>query len=134
MMKRTFVYPVILSYQKDSSGYDYLVSIPDFEGFTQGKDLANAIDMARDYIGNMLVELENRGHLFPEPNYTKIDLAETDIETLVDIDLIKFKARMKNVVVKKTLSIPKYLNVLGNEAGINFSATLTEALKEKLGV
>ncbi|EAG1758631.1 type II toxin-antitoxin system HicB family antitoxin [Listeria monocytogenes] len=133
-MENKFVYPVILSYEKDKSGYDYFVSIPDFEGFTQGKDVANAIDMARDYIGNMLIEYEKDGKTFPKSNSTKYDVAENDIETLVDVDLIKFKAQTKNIVVKKTLSIPKYLNELGNDAGINFSQTLTEALKEKLGV
>lgn len=133
-MENKFVYPVILSYEKDKSGFDYFVSIPDFEGFTQGKDVANAIDMARDYIGNMLMEYEKEGKAFPESNSVQYAIAENDIETLVDIDLIKFKAQTKNVVVKKTLSIPKYLNELGNDAGINFSQTLTEALKDKLGV
>lgn len=133
-MKNKFVYPVILSYQEDESGYNYFVSIPDFEGFTQGEDVANAIDMARDYIGNMLIEYEKEGKAFPESNSTIYTVGENDIETLVDIDLIWFKAQFKNVVVKKTLSIPKYLNELGNDAGINFSQTLTEALKEKLGV
>lgn len=133
-MENKFVYPVILSYEKDKSGYDYFVSIPDFEGFTQGKDVANAIDMARDYIGNMLMEYEKEGKAFPESNSVQYAIAKNDIETLVDIDFIKFKAQTKNVVVKKTLSIPKYLNELGNDAGINFSQTLTEALKDKLGV
>ncbi|MBO0454619.1 MULTISPECIES: type II toxin-antitoxin system HicB family antitoxin [Enterococcus] len=133
-MENKFVYPAILSYEKDDSGYDYFVSIPDFEGFTQGKDVSDAIAMARDYIGNMLMEYEKEGKAFPQSNSTKYDVSENDIETLVDIDLIRFKAQTRNVVVKKTLSIPKYLNELGNEAGINFSQTLTEALREKLGV
>ena len=64
--------------------------------------------------------------------YIFVDLNDT--ETLVDIDFNRFKAQSKNIVVKKTLSIPKYLNELGTNAGINFSQTLTEALKEKLGV
>ena len=111
-MENKFVYPVILSYEKDKSGYDYFVSIPDFEGFTQGKDVANAIDMARDYIGNMLMEYEKEGKAFPESNSVQYAIAKNDIETLVDIDFIKFKAQTKNVVVKKTLSIPKYWNKL----------------------
>lgn len=133
-MKNKFVYPVLLNYEKDETGYDYFVSIPDFDGFTQGKDMADAISMARDYIGNMLIELEKQKKPFPKPNSIKYELKENDKETLVDIDLTSFKAKSKNIVVKKTLSIPKYLNDLGNESGINFSATLTEALKEKLGV
>lgn len=52
----------------------------------------------------------------------------------MDINFKKYKAQHNNKVVKKTLTIPNYLNELGNEQGINFSLTLTEALKEKLGV
>lgn len=51
-MEEKYVYPVILNYENDSSGYDYFVTIPDFDGYTQGKNIADAIDMARDYIGN----------------------------------------------------------------------------------
>ena len=64
-METKFVYPVILNYEKDSSGYDYFVTIPDFDGYTQGKNIADAIDMARDYIGNILMEYEKEGKEFP---------------------------------------------------------------------
>lgn len=133
-MSTKFVYPAVLSLEKDDTGFDYLIYIPDFDGYTQGKDISNSIDMARDYIGNMLVEYEKAGKEFPKSNSTKYEIQENEIETLIDVDLRKFKAQDDNKVIKKTLSIPNYLNELGNEAGINFSATLTEALKEKLGV
>lgn len=133
-MNNIFVYPVILSYEKSETGFDYLVTIPDFDGLTQGKDITDAIMMARDYIGLALVELEKDGKEFPPSNSVRYDVSDNDIETLVDIDLNKFKAQDDNKVIKKTLSIPNYLNTLGIEAGINFSQTLTEALKEKLGV
>ena len=71
---------------------------------------------------------------FPLPNTKKYDHNEDQIKTLVDINFKKYKSQYDNKVVKKTLTIPNYLNELGNEKGINFSLTLTEALKEKLGV
>lgn len=80
------------------------------------------------------MEYEKEGREFPKSNSIKYELKENDIETLVDIDFNRFKAQAKNIVVKKTFSIPKYLNELGTNAGINFSQTLTEALKDKLGV
>ncbi|WP_146620994.1 type II toxin-antitoxin system HicB family antitoxin [Enterococcus florum] len=133
-METNFVYPVIISYEKDSSGFDYLVYIPDFDGYTQGRDIPESISMARDYIGNMLVEYEKDQKVFPKSNSVKYDLKENDIETLIDIDFLKFKALDDIKVVKKTLSIPNYLNQLGIQNGINFSSLLTEALKERLGV
>lgn len=90
--------------------------------------------MARDYMGNNLIELEEQEKEFPHPSKLGHRVKENEIETLIDIDLVKFKAKNDNKIIKKTLSIPNYLNILGIEQGINFSQTLTEALKQKLGV
>lgn len=125
-----FAYPVYLSYEPDDSEYDYLVYIPDLDGYTQGKNIADAIYMARDFIGNYLIEVTDA----PKPDSIGYTPKESEFMTYVDIDLDIFKLRLNNSPVKKTLSIPSYLNELAIQANINFSQTLTEALKEKLGV
>lgn len=56
------------------------------------------------------------------------------MKTVVDINFKAYKSRYDNKVVKKTLTIPNYLNERGIDEGINFSLVLTEALKEKLQV
>nr|WP_320164410.1 type II toxin-antitoxin system HicB family antitoxin [uncultured Trichococcus sp.] len=90
--------------------------------------------MARDYIGFAAIDKLEQNESFPSPNQITYQQKSTQIKTLVDINFKKYKAQRDNKVVKKTLTIPNYLNELGIERGINFSLTLTEALKEKLGV
>lgn len=121
------IFPVTITKIKDKSDYPYLVKIPDLDGMTEGKSVADAIKMAKDYIGTASLEEE-----LPESN-TKVPKSKKGvILTLVAVNVIEYKRKHDNKVVKKTLTIPSYLNELGKENNINFSKLLTEALKEKL--
>ena len=122
------VYPVILSKDKDG----YFVTIPDFDINTEGKTLEEAIFMARDAIGINGLQLEDEGKKLPEPFSTKKKKKKDDIETLVDVDLTEYRRKHDNRTVKKNCTIPYYLNVEAEKAGINFSRLLQEALKQKL--
>lgn len=123
------VFPIIITKDKGSSEYPYFVEIPDIDGMTEGKSVADAMKMAEDYIGTF--SLENK---LPESN-TKLPRAEEGaIVTLVTANISEYKRRNDNRVVKKTISIPNYLNELGKENRINFSEVMTAALKKKLSV
>ena len=122
------VYPVILS--KDKSGY--FVTVPDFEVNTEGKDLGEAIFMARDAIGINALQLEDEGKELPKPFSKAIEKEEGDIVTLVDVDIAEYRKKQDNRMVKKNCTIPYYLNVEAEKAGINFSRLLQDAIKEKL--
>ena len=124
------VYPVILS--KDGEGY--VVRIPDFRSVTEGKDLGDAIFMARDAIGLLGIELEDEGKELPEPYSRTIDKDDGDVETLVDVDFTEYRMRHDNRTVRKNCTIPYYLNVEAEKRGFNFSKILQEALAEKLGL
>lgn len=123
------VYPIVLT--KDSFGY--LVTIPDFNMNTQGRDLAEAIFMARDAIGLMGIDMEEEGKELPEATEAK-KINENDIITLVDIDFIEYRKKADNRAVKKNCTIPYWLSVEAEKAGINFSRVLQEALMKKLNV
>ena len=122
------VYPVILS--KDKSGY--FVTVPDFEVNTEGKDLGEAIFMARDAIGINALQLEDEGKELPKPFSKAIEKEEGDIVTLVDVDIAEYRKKQDNRMVKKNCTIPYYLNVEAEKAGINYSRLLQDAIKEKL--
>ena len=122
------VYPVILS--KDKSGY--FVTVPDFEVNTEGQDLGEAIFMARDAIGINALQLEDEGKELPKPFSKAIEKEEGDIVTLVDVDIAEYRKKQDNRMVKKNCTIPYYLNVEAEKAGINFSRLLQDAIKEKL--
>ncbi|MBQ9607891.1 MAG: type II toxin-antitoxin system HicB family antitoxin [Lachnospiraceae bacterium] len=123
------VYPVILS--KDGEGY--VVRIPDFRSVTEGKNLGDAIFMARDAIGLLGIELEDEGKELPEPYSRTIDKEDGDIETLVDVDFTEYRMRHDNRTVRKNCTIPYYLNAEAEKRGFNFSKILQEALAEKVG-
>ena len=123
------VYPVILTKTEDG----YIVNIPDFDIDTQGRDMAEAIYMARDAIGFMGIDREDDGMEIPEPNTVDYVLNKDDIVTYVDVDYIEYRKRHDNRMVKKNCTIPYYLNLEAERRGINFSRVLQEALCEKLG-
>lgn len=122
------VYPIVISYDPKEVEYPYFVEIPAVNGFTEGTSLEDAIKMAEDYIGSLSLS----GKPMPKSVYTLPKADNGDTVTLIRVDLAKYKREHDNKLVKKTLTIPNYLNELGQEEGINFSAVLTAALKEKL--
>lgn len=128
-----YVYPIYITIDNNET-YPYFIEIPDFDGFTQGKDLAEAITMARDYIGFAGVDKLENNEPLPLPENVKYSQNECQMKTVVDINFKAYKSRYDNKVVKKTLTIPNYLNERGIDEGINFSLVLTEALKEKLQI
>lgn len=121
-------YKIILT--KDPKGY--LVTVPDFDCNTQGEDIADAMFMARDVIGLMGITLEDMGKEIPEPDTASYELAAGDIELYVDVDFTEYRKRNDNKKVKKTLSIPSWLNEKAESEHINFSRVLEEALIERL--
>lgn len=126
------VYPVILS--KD--GEDYIVSIPDFDIDTEGKDLEDAIFMARDAIGMMGIQYEDDGKEIPKPSDIQNLLVKknvNDIVTLVDVDFSEYRRKHDNRMVKKNCTIPFYLCKEAEKRGLNFSGLLQEALRNALG-
>ncbi len=125
-----YVYPVVLT--KEENGY--YVRIPDFNSSTQGKDLADAIEMSRDLIGLMAIDFEEDKKVIPLPNSVEFEKEESDIVTLVDVNFLEYKKKHSNKMVRKNLTIPYWLNVEAEKAGVNFSQVLQVALKEKLNV
>ena len=128
-MKR-IVYPIIITEEKDS----FYVSVPDFESATQGESVADAIMMARDLIGLMGIDMQDDGKELPIPYLKEYEVSEGDIVTLVDVDFSDYRKRVDNKSVKKNCTIPYWLSVEAENAGINYSRILQDALMSVLGV
>lgn len=128
------VYPIIITKDDNDPAVPYLVQIPALDGYTQGTSIANAIDMARDYIGLAVMDMEDSDVAIPNSSYDLPTASKDDVVTLVDVDVTAYRRQHDNKVVKKTLTIPNYLNELGKENNVNFSELLTNSLKEKLNV
>lgn len=128
-MKRC-VYPVIITKEKDGC----YVRIPDFDSATQGENIADAIVMARDAIGLMGIDMQDDGKEIPAPNSQTYEVDKDDIVTLVDVDFAEYRRRVDNRAVKKNCTIPYWLSVEAEKAGVNYSRILQDALMKILGV
>lgn len=88
-------YPVILI--TEAKGYS--VYIPDFDISTQGDDLTDAIEMARDAIGLMGISLEDEGRIIPKESKLKnISCKDNETTTLVDIDFAKYRRELQTEI------------------------------------
>ena len=125
------VYPVL--FQEDKKG-GYAIRIPDFDQYTEGKDLSDAIYMARDAIGMMGVYYEDKGISIPEPFSSEFSVEDGEFQNYIDIDFAEYRARNENRLVKKNCTIPLYLEREAEKQGINFSRVLAEALAQRLAM
>ena len=126
-----YVYPVIFE-KAEEGGYN--VKVPDIPGtYTCGDDMADAIFMASDAIAMMLADYEDEGKPVPTPS--EISAIKTDgTVSLVLADTDEWRRLVDNKAVKKTLSIPSWLNTKAEKAGVNFSQVLKDALMGLLGI
>ena len=130
-MKKLF-YPAI--FHKAEEG-GFWVSFPDFPGcFSQGDDMAQTYEMAIEALGLTLTDLEREKRPFPEStDPTTLVLEDTEsFLVLIEFDLLAYKKRTNPRAVKKTLSIPQWLNDDAMAHNINFSQVLQNALKKEL--
>lgn len=122
------VFPIVIT-PTDDPKIKYTVNVPDLDRDTQGRTIAEAIDMGKDLIGTMSLVED-----LPESNAKIPKTKNNEIATLVTVNISEYKRKNDNRVVKKTLTIPNYLNEEGKEAGLNFSAILADGIKAKLGI
>lgn len=128
-----YIYPAVFT--KD--GDFYIVKFPDIEGcYTQGETLSEAVEMAEDALCLMLYDYEEEGKKIPEPSdIKKIKVSSNDdFVSLVSCDTLEYRKFYDNKAVKKTLTIPSWLNTMSEKEGINFSSVLQNALKKELHI
>ena len=133
------IYPVVFTATHDEKD-TYLIYIPDVDGATEGYGLEDAYHMARDYIGCHFYDVRNEdipkasSVLEIDVNNTEFADAGDSFVTLVDIDVDAYRRKMNKKAVRRNVSIPEWLNIAADEAHINVSRVLQEALMDKLGI
>lgn len=126
-----YVYPAVFT-PCDEGGYT--VRFPDVPGcYTDGGTLAEAIEMAQDALCLMLYDTEERREQTPAASaLDSVAHEHGEIVSLVSCDTLEYRKFFDKKAVKKTLTIPNWLNVAAERENVNFSAVLQEALIEKL--
>lgn len=130
------VYPVLFT----KTETNILVEVPDLEILTEGTNMNNAIDMARDAIELKCVAMEDANETIPEPS-EMLDVSTgtfseegKTIVSYVDANPDEYRRKVDTRVVRKNVSLPSWLNYEADKAGINVSRVLQEALISVLGV
>lgn len=125
-----YAYPAI--FVKEDTGYS--INFPDLEGcYTCGNNIEDGIKMAEDALALMLYEYEIEKKEIPSPsNPEDITLEGEDMVNYIRCDTMEYRKRYANKAVKKTLTIPEWLNEEAMAIGVNFSQVLQEALIQKI--
>lgn len=112
------------------------VKFPDLPGCnTFGENEIEALRMARDALGGHLLCMEEIGNAIPSPTpFDEITLAHGESVVLVEVWLSILRDEERNKAIKKTITIPNWLNRKAIEAQVNFSWLMQEALRQRLGV
>lgn len=129
-MNRLF-YPAV--FHKEESGY--WISFPDFpECFTEGDDMQQAYERAVDALGLAIVSRKEEKEEIPNPTEVTKLKEEDGMVVIIGFDMVAYQKKHNSRAVKKTLSIPEWLNEEAMEMGVNFSQVLQEALLNKLNM
>ena len=129
-MSSKYFYPAI--FEPEDTGYS--VYIPDIPGcMTQGETLDEALEMAQEAIGLMLEDTDEQD--YPKPSSpSDAPIEGKQFVVMVPFDKIAYDRKYNSKAVKKTLSIPAWLNELALKRNINFSNLLQNALMRELNV
>lgn len=122
-------YPAIFTFENNK----YWVEFIDLKGcFSEGSSLPEAMENAKEAMGLFLENLKE----YPEctTDIKKVKLENNQIVSFVSINLEEHKRKYENKSVKKTLSIPAWLNTIAEKENINFSKLLQKALIETLNI
>ena len=126
-----YVYPACF-YKEDDGRYS--VEVPDLNLATFGDDLPDAMYMASDAAAGRILLMLKDGEALPKAS-DQNDIKPEDESGFVSflcINLDAMKNKNNDSLVKKTLTIPSWLNKAAEHKNINFSSTLEDALIEKL--
>lgn len=127
---------------KEENGYS--VIFPDLNYLaTCGETLDEAITMAVDCLAGYLYHIQNNGEPFPPASpinkLNPVDIAaELEVSSdeafinIITVDVAEYARVHFEKSVKKTLTIPAWLNDRAISMGINFSQVLQEALLSKI--
>ena len=128
-----YAYPAVFTPEENGL---YSVVFPDLEScYTCGDNIEDAIRMAEDVLSFTLYDYEKDNKVPPLPSDIKaIPLKSGEFVNYIRCDTVEYHRRNSSRAVKKTLSIPEWLNDEAEQAGHNFSQRLQEALKGKLRV
>lgn len=132
MLKDKYIFPAIFDYAEDGISIEF----PDLPGCLPCADTTEeALKNAKEALGLHLWGMETDGDPIPKPTaIEKLHPESNQVVVLVEVWMPGFREAIESKAVKKTLTIPKWLNDLAEREKVNFSHILQSALKNHLGI
>ncbi len=126
-----YAYPAIFTPEEDGS---FSINFPDLEGcYTCGDSLEDGIEMAEDALALVLYGYEKDNRAIPAPSSpSAFTISRNEFVNYIACDTMEYRKMYNNKAVKKTLTIPEWLNESASAMGLNFSQVLQEALLQKV--
>lgn len=131
-MKDKYIYPAIFDYADDGISIEF----PDLPGCISCADTdEEALLMAEEVLGLWMENLEEQKGNIPKPSNLKdIEILDNQKTVLITVWMPTIRKAINNKAIKKTLSIPQWLDLMAREKDLNFSYVLQEALKKELRI
>lgn len=132
MLADRYIFPAIFHFADDGISVEF----PDLPGcFSYGNDELQAVTNAKEALELHIFGLEDDSEAIPSPSHIReITVNENETVVLIDIWMKPVRDYMQNKAIKKTLTIPKWLNDVAVENDVNFSQLLQVAIKNYLGI
>ncbi|WP_146550983.1 type II toxin-antitoxin system HicB family antitoxin [Rummeliibacillus sp. SL167] len=129
-----YYFPAVFDSGNDGSK-GYTVTFPDLPGcITEGSDIEESFRMAKDALEGYLYGMEEDNESIPSPsNLNDISVPSGGFIAYIEVWTDYVRDELQNKAIKKTLTIPKWLNDVAEKENINFSQLLQFAIKERLG-
>lgn len=131
-MNENYVYPAL--FQREGGGIR--ITFPDFpELMVTAGDWQEGMEQARRQLAMAVIDRVDGGREVPESGSPEEVKAAPEAELVyLHIWLPYYRSNVREVYVKKSVTIPQWLDTLAKESGINFSAALVKGIKEELGI
>jgi len=127
-----YIFPCIFIYEEDGIA----ILFPDLDGCVSfGESEQQAFYNAKEALTLHLYGMEQDNEPIPEPSLIKnVKLDENEQVVFIEVFMPPFRAKQANKYVKKTLTIPEWLNIIAEKNDVNFSQILQNGLKEYLNL
>jgi len=120
-----YVYPALFSTNDDGS---YTITYPDLPGcISEGKSLANAMYMAQSALSQWVEYMLDKKQELPKAS----SMAAVEIDNGEFVNLIRAEVK-DGRAVKRTVSIPRWMDEKAIESGLSLSRVLQDALSQRL--
>ena len=128
-----YAYPAVFTLEENGS---YSINFPDLEGcYTCADSLEEGIKMAEDVLALILYGYETDAREIPKPSVpASITLNTKEFVNFIACDTMVYRKMYHSKAVKKTLTIPEWLNEAAIAMELNFSQVLQEALMQKINL